>query len=520
MKQRTEHIELTVASPVSIGCDEVYEPTGFVVDETERELVSFDPFSFLEQLDDQALAQFSSICAKGSIESLLELMQFMRRHREHACGERCALAAEFIDHYNEVLNLPKNTRTIQQKLNKFQIGRTAFNPHTNLPVIPGSSIKGALRTAVLNLRHGQHHIPAQRYDKMKPFAVKKAEKELQVKLFGGSFDSDPFRLVKISDFIPAGEYRRKVLYAVNQKKRPTERDSKGPPQILEVIEPGAVFVGTITVIEPDRKSPVRKPVSWDELFSALNTFYGAENSREHHELANIHVPVLSMAKNAAPLRIGRHSGAECVTVNGHRSIKVSPPGKKPLKFKDHATTLWLAAESKRPAINRGLRPFGWVTLRPLSEDEATSLLSRARTLEQQRQEEISNQAEQRRREDEARARAEAEARQEEARKEAEKQAAAEKSAQMRQQWEALSEEERDLACVRNDPVAREFAPADATDPLKAIWQKLDTADEENQKKLALAFKERFEQENKWKVKKKKKKQFEKVQKIRKILGIE
>ncbi|MEA3348689.1 MAG: hypothetical protein U9Q39_06485, partial [Pseudomonadota bacterium] len=53
---------------------------------------------------------------------------------------------------------------------------------------------------------------------------------------------------------------------------------------------------------------------------------------------------------------------------------------------------------------------------------------------------------------------------------------------------------------------------------KGVWLKLDSASSEQQKKLALAFKERWQREGNWKVKKAKKKQFAKVEKVKIILG--
>ncbi|WP_456386485.1 type III-A CRISPR-associated RAMP protein Csm5 [Desulfolithobacter sp.] len=516
MKSHTQYIELTLASPVSVGCDEVYEPTGFVVDEKAQELIAFDTYTFLEMLDSDALAQFSTICARGKIESLLDLMQFMHRHSAHALGERCALAAGFVEHYENVLKLPRNARIIQQNLNNFKIGRTAFNPHTNLPVIPGSTIKGSLRTAVLNLRQQKNPVAAKQYNRMKPYEAGKENKSLQETLLGGSFNSDPFGLIKVSDFVPVGKCRRKILYAVNLKKRPTGRNSQGPPQLLEVIEPGATFAGTITIITPDRRTPVKKPITKDELFEAVEKFYTSENKRENHELENIGAPPLQIDEDCLPLRIGRHSGAECVTVNGHRSIKISPPGKKPLKFKDHATTLWLASESRKPNINRALRPFGWVNLRLVSDSDGQKLFEQAQGQEKDRQNNISLRAEQRRKEDAARARARLEAREEQKRLEAEAMASAEAEKKMREEWEALSEEQRNLALVRGDEFALKCAPG--VDVMRDIWPKVESADPKHQKALARAFKERWMAESKWNVKKKKKKQFEKVQKIKKILG--
>jgi CRISPR-associated protein Csm5 len=64
------------------------------------------------------------------------------------------------------------------------------------------------------------------------------------------------------------------------------------------------------------------------------------------------------------LRVGKHSGARSVTIDGMREIKskVSGGGKhrKPNKFEylDEETTTWLFGEKSNS--NNGLLPFGWV----------------------------------------------------------------------------------------------------------------------------------------------------------------
>ena len=47
------------------------------------------------------------------------------------------------------------------------------------------------------------------------------------------------------------------------------------------------------------------------------------------------------------LRIGKHSGAEAVTLNGVRDIKICQPA-----------TVWLGADTKDQ--RSGMTPFGWV----------------------------------------------------------------------------------------------------------------------------------------------------------------
>ena len=67
------------------------------------------------------------------------------------------------------------------------------------------------------------------------------------------------------------------------------------------------------------------------------------------------------------LRVGRHSGAESVTLNGIRSIKIMKgKGRKP-DWKKEAQTLWLATGNKNDRTN--LRPFGWLLVEATAPDE-------------------------------------------------------------------------------------------------------------------------------------------------------
>ena len=58
------------------------------------------------------------------------------------------------------------------------------------------------------------------------------------------------------------------------------------------------------------------------------------------------------------LRVGRHSGAEALTLNGVRSIKIMQGrGEKP-KWEKQPKTWWLAADDV--SNKQGLLPFGWL----------------------------------------------------------------------------------------------------------------------------------------------------------------
>jgi len=189
--------------------------------------------------------------------------------------------------------------------------------------------------------------------------------ELEEKLLKyKSLNEEPFRLVKVSDFMPIGDINRKVMYAVDIKKKPGQ--PPGAYQIVEAIMPGALFWGSIQVDEAISGSGINKPVKLAELKGSARNFYGGEKKRETVELLNAGCPAFDSGDDGTiPLRLGRHSGAECVTIEGHRSIWIMNL-KKTL---DHATTFWLASDDKRPETNDNLIPFGWVELVNISDTE-------------------------------------------------------------------------------------------------------------------------------------------------------
>ncbi len=354
------HCHIKILSPVHLGCDEVYDPLSFSVDTANNRLVVFDTAEFLFQLDRDKLANFSAICRKGTLASILEIYKFFARERPK--GRDLAVTNGFVRHYEKTLNLPlHDTRKLQQELNRFTIYRTAFLPVTDRAYIPGSAVKGSLRTAYLNLlarTMKQEHLP------------KGNAKELEKTLLGGSFQSDPLRLVKVSDFMPVGAPKTKILYAVNEKKRISEFQARGPHQILEVIEPGAVFQGTITIEPPPPQSQINKSVEFDTLWKSLQDFFGSELEREKQEYARINRKhsLPSVAPEARLLRIGRHSGAECVTIAAVRSILIRGTSGETRKEKG-ATTLWMAADAQTAKQSNNLMPFGWASLHLTDEEQ-------------------------------------------------------------------------------------------------------------------------------------------------------
>ena len=132
-------------------------------------------------------------------------------------------------------------------------------------------------------------------------------------------------------------------------------------------------MGSITVDVPHASAGVRTSVSLKDLLDGSRRFYGKEKTREERELAQIGItpqtPDVHLHDRDANflLRIGRHSGAESVTIEGQRQIRIKQEGAHS-KTLEYATTFWLAAETRKPKLKEHLLPFGWAVLAPLTAD--------------------------------------------------------------------------------------------------------------------------------------------------------
>ncbi len=494
---------LKTLSPVHMGCDEVYEPMGFVMDVQARQMVVFDPLSFISQMEDVDKQRFSEICLEGTVSSILEIYKFLKDRT--AEGRHIDVCQGFVDHYHETLAIPaKDKKRVQQELNRFTIERTSYFPGDHRPYIPGSAIKGALRTAYLNAMAKKKKVPTPRGR----YAAKDLEKTL---LDGGAFDTDPFRLVKISDFRPVGQVKTRVVYAVNEKKMLSKFEARGPYQILEVIQPGALFEGEITVDVPQTKKSVSSPISIQGLLESVARFFKKQKKREDDDLKRINIPGVQISdnENMFLIRLGRHSGAESMTIEGHRNIKVML-GKGGKTFKAHATTLWLASESKKPKIKENLSPFGWAELGELSAVFAKEFQEKEKGWKEKAEAERKAIRAERERQREQILQLERMASQDAKRRKNQEDRKREEEDRRRAQLEAMSPEEREIAEI--------YDPSVLESRVVEIYNKINEFSEEDRNVLALALKKYWEMNGKWQKKDCSKKQRLKVKKIKGILG--
>lgn len=507
MKQtnaRQIHCYIKTLSPIHIGCDEVYEPTGFVLDKPNKHLTVFEAVDFVRALSPEDRDRFAQICRQGTISSLIEIYKFMKNRPIE--GRRVNVCDDFILHYDQVLSIPANDqKKIQQELNKFEIPRTSFLPKDKRPYLPGSSIKGALRTGYLNFQEKLKGLA-----KSKRQFKKASDLEHELMDFTGIKD-DPFRMVKVSDFMPVGDVTTRIVYAVNIKKAAPDKQTRGLPLLFEVIPAGAEFQGVITVEEPANGSGIKQPVKLMQLMDGVSAFYVREKVREEREIDGIGTAALdTVSKEGVLIRCGRHSGAECVTIEGHRQIRImGKRGEKPADKKG-ATTIWPASEKRRPGNLKNLNPFGWAAICVKSEEDQAKFDSRERAY-------TKAQDEKRRQQNEAALEKER-ANQQKIAQEKLQAEEAEKEKLVRKQREAelaaMSPEEREVEEITASSVTEE--------KVNIVFKKIGGYPEKMQKKAAGLIKAFWQENNNWEKSdfstKQWKKARERIQEIKNILG--
>lgn len=368
-------ISISTLSPVHIGCDEVYEPSNFVI--ADGLLHDLNPADLAADLGEGERKQLANL-AEGP-EPIGVLQRFFRDNATRFAGlarHQVAVAEAIVREYEKSAGKPtQRGASGEATYNLFPIARTAYRPFDNAPYLPGSSLKGSIRTAWLNqLNRGAALTAGDKTDR------KSAPRRLQERLLGyaaGKFEDDPFRHIGLADAHPEDDGApppTRVLYAISKKKRQPRDGESGSPELKVFLEtvPDALpsaFLGELRL---------GGKIDWNALCDACNAFYKPQLETElsHAVLGKMidtewkslvsgllanGLGELIAARQGFLLRVGRHSGAESVTLDGVRDIKILGPrveGKQTFDYRPNTTEKRFASLTKAGAD--GLLPFGWI----------------------------------------------------------------------------------------------------------------------------------------------------------------
>lgn len=336
-----EHYTLTVepVTCVHIGTGEQLSPLDYKIE--DNLFVNFSSDSILKQIaaDPKKSAEFERLSSGGDMKALAGF--FHENAKKDDTNYSCHCTKEFLRNYAK----NKDKDPLQNGSFVEQMYRQGMRP-----VIPGSSLKGAVRTAVLN--HFLSQVSDEKYygllDELNQYkndnSKKKFEGKMQEKLLHfKNAKNDPFRALQFGDCVFDGGGTQIVGALKNIKTdRSGEVVEHNTSQILaEAIKGYFMHDGTdanlagearfaLDVDLAEEKEAVSKKITIQDIVNACNYFYWREFKTEYEKfyknacgsecdaITKLHKELKAVAEDAQKqnqfiIRVGRWSQVEFVT---------------------------------------------------------------------------------------------------------------------------------------------------------------------------------------------------------------
>lgn len=501
---KTLYVKMDVLTPVHIGTGEDADPFSYVIHPVSQpknaSLHYVDLVQWIQ--DSENPKRLADIFEKNSFSFVRKYIHEHLDTKIYSVGSAHVTNPMIVKEYESKLDS-------EDARNQLLISPGLKNSLTGNLLIPGSSVKGAIRTAVIDFLDLKYKFGLREQSRDNKSYRSALEKLL------GPIRENSFKALKLWDFEAVPEDAR--IVSAEEKRRKDDRP--GTPKshcevtrsVIMDLDPYSLC-SRIGIGHPQRpddsilevnQGRIHEKFDLADLAKICCEFYQSRYRKErdkfykeHHfddtakALAAIEKDILTQDNNCFVLRIGHYSHVECVTVTNNQPQTRTGKQGTPIP---HGTTRTLA---------NGIYPFGWVKLSLITEDEFRIFLDtriqRTETVLKNREEcRFSIQKD----------REKEKVREEKAAREEQKRI--EEKAKRQAELTKMSPEERDIAAVRD--------PATSENKVMEIYSRIDNFPDDMKGKLAQALKDLWEEKGKWNVKKKKK-QWVKVQKIKAILG--
>jgi len=198
-------LKIITLSPVHIGTGEVYEPTNYIVD--DKKLYKFDEILFYKSLTKSDKKSFYN-----KLSNYMQVIDFYKSKKEEAksiANFEIITSSKVQNQYNKQTNQDGT-----KNKNQLEIQTTFKNPNTNRAIIPGSSIKGMLETAM----------------------------KIYVKPPKPSNETRQNIIISDALLLSGGV---EIGYANRRHRDPHKKSKDGIYQIIEVIQPNSEFIFTL-----------------------------------------------------------------------------------------------------------------------------------------------------------------------------------------------------------------------------------------------------------------------------------
>jgi len=354
-KEGVVKLKLTAISPIHIGSGEVYEPTNFVID--KNILYHFRDEDFFMALDKNQQDNFMRIILEKRSDSFSRINKFVKNNIEIAkkvsfltVKTTDGIQKEYNNKIGKISQIEGHRGNYTNVFNKFEIQRIqrkqlkSKDKYVYMGYIPGSSLKGAISTAYREFVYKTE-------GKTNLYKNFEDNRNIQNHIFGNLKVSDS-KVTKIGTTIG---------YACNKER--FEDDDSGMATFIEIIDTNSEFIIDVNYKDLDIKQILN---SCNEHYLAIFKSIFSSNTNGKEEFINEYLTDdfydkykdFNLKENQYLIRVGKHSGARAVTIDGLRDISIKESKYRTLQHQKEETTTWLFGEDKNSVQN--LLPFGWL----------------------------------------------------------------------------------------------------------------------------------------------------------------
>lgn len=374
-------------TPIHIGCGTEIDPTSFVL--KDKALIQFNPSQVIGELSEEDRIRFVSVSERSNIKEIQTFLRSKVDECRHALL-RLDTSEAFRREFESKAANPGNQFRVEM-MPRTTNGATVY--------LPGSSIKGSIRTAVIN--HFTNHLETSKtkvhnsvnaaIQNKKWVALEESALNRQIK----ETEKDLFRLIGVGDvLLPNGATRIDRVVNYNPKKEGSEKikmwferlkslaDDQTPPHFNVDIT-----INDKAMAHPKVKSLLGRTLGIQSIMRACNQFYWGRMQAEGEKFDGLKAgssfwkaihgcfpkgrlngeiltidPSQPFWNNSeynmhyVLLRVGRFSHFESLSVDELRE-GYNIQAKRPI-IGMGATRIRCAMENGKP-----LMPFGWMILK-------------------------------------------------------------------------------------------------------------------------------------------------------------
>ncbi len=361
IEPESKKVRLTVLSPVAVTTGDFYTDIDFTV--KNGKFLFIGTKNIVKLLTEKGqTGRVYQLLNRADVKSIQELRKLINSiATENNAVYVLPADEDFVKKFSD--NLADFRRSLKT-LNRLRVRRIYRNPLTGSVYIPGSTLKGAIRTAIINSLITNREELLKKVREAIKENISKAKEALEsnllcepnpekLRLFKAKSSLDFMRFIKVSDL---RKVETEVRVGVSYNFKPGEGEKV--PVNLEYVSSG-VFEGEIVIYPGYLKSIFKRcepELSFEKIVKYLRKHYHRVYNTEKKRFGKavkLSEDYLN-SKTKAIVKLGFHAGALSKTVadNSVRRVKAHP--KKNI-FKPQPETTWV--------ING--KPMGWALLEVL-----------------------------------------------------------------------------------------------------------------------------------------------------------